>query len=144
MVRKTTWLVLLLVVASVQVLAAACATRCDAMSVPAQTASTDNSMHGMEHCGGMMAVDSKSGSYLDRIQALPGCSHAICNEDLSVAKDHRTIDPTDGALHIVVDASASVTAIALPVSIYKNLRPPGRQRAAAPANLVPFLSNLRV
>lgn len=141
MVRNTTWLMMLVLVAGVQVFAAVCAVRCAVMSMPVQAAG--RSMPAMEHCSGTMIRSSKSNSGQETIQAPQSCIHAICKEDLSVTKDRTAIDQTD-AVHILADASLGVPVFALPAPMNRNWRPPAGQSTTLPSGSLPLISNLRI
>jgi hypothetical protein len=144
MVQKAAWLILLALVASIQVFATTCATRCALMSIPAPAATMDRAIPGMEHCDGTMIGDAESGSGVARLLALQGCSHEICRQDLSVTKEHMAVDRTDVVLHILADTNVCASAADTPLLLDQSWRPPAEQRTAVPPNLVPLISNLRV
>lgn len=137
MVRKATWSVLLLLLASVQSLAMTCGVRCALMTMP----SVQSSMPGMEHCEGM---SSGSESARHGVQSSQQCSSSICGDDLAVVKSpEAVVERTDIALSPLSDVIFRAFDLS-PVSSQKAWPPPtGRSRTTL-SNLNPLLSNLRV
>lgn len=133
-------LLVLLMLASFQSFAAACATRCAAMSFSGAA----GSMPGMEHCSGTMIAASGSDSGLGCIHAAQACTHEFCQADLPIANDHKPADQRDVLLHSSADACAGGAAVVARATFERNLRSPIENRNSLASHLVSPISNLRV
>jgi hypothetical protein len=139
MVRKATWSMLLLLLASVQLLAMTCGVRCAAMAMPDRFAAAQSAMPGMEHCG----MSSMRDSARHDVQAVQRCSSGICGDDLAVVKSPGDVaERADIALAHIVDVIFSGSAV-LPLPI-DTAWPPLMSRSTTVSNLNTLLTNLRV
>jgi hypothetical protein len=144
MVRKTSWLALLLLVASIQLFATVCATKCALMSMPTRNAAVNSAMPGMDNCDGSMVEASRNDLDSHVIQAPEGCTHDICKTDLSVTKDRVAVDQMDAALQILAGAALDLPVWAMEPSMDRSWRPPASRTTNVRSNLIPLISNLRV
>jgi hypothetical protein len=144
MVRKATWSIVLLLLASVQSLAMACGVRCTLMTMPAHAGVVQSSMPAMQHCKGMSSSTSGSESARLDAQASQRCSSGICSGDLAAVKSIGVAaERTDIALSPLADVIFSGSVL-LAVSSDKTWRPPASRSTKAPSNLNPLLANLRI